>query len=211
MSAARGGDNAAFDELLARHSRVLRATALRVLGDPDDADDAVQEALIRAWRYLGSFRGDSDVSVRAWLHRITANRALVLRSRRQTTLGDAALERLLVVEPGYDLVEVYAELRALLSELSPSHREILFAQLIADLPVAEIAELEQLALGTVKSRAARARAALAEQYRLLQDRADDESAGRRVCSRPRPRPGREQPEVPAAREPRRDRRRSPRA
>ena len=63
-----GGRPDAFGQLAGRHSRELWAIALRTLGDPDDAADAVQEALVSAYRRASMFRGDA--AVRTWLRRI---------------------------------------------------------------------------------------------------------------------------------------------
>src|SRR5215469_9799863 len=74
------GDSEAFGTLFSRHSGRLWAVALRTVGDPEDAADALQEAMISAFRRAGDFRGDSAVST--WLHRIVVN-AAVDRLRRR--------------------------------------------------------------------------------------------------------------------------------
>ena len=71
LAAHVAGDSEAFGELVDRHASGLWGVALRTLCDPDDAADAVQDALIAAFRRASSFRGDS--SVRTWLHRILVN------------------------------------------------------------------------------------------------------------------------------------------
>src|SRR5579859_1324873 len=68
------GDGDAFGELFRRHRDRLWAVALRTLGDPDDAADALQDAMISAFRRAGSFRGDSAVTT--WLHRVVVNACL---------------------------------------------------------------------------------------------------------------------------------------
>ena len=74
------GDPAAFTEIFRRHRDQLWAVALRTTGDPEDAADAVQEALISAMRHAASFRGDAKVST--WLHRIVVNACLDRLRRR---------------------------------------------------------------------------------------------------------------------------------
>src|SRR5665213_4496379 len=74
------GDPAAFTEIFRRHRDQLWAVALRTTGDPEDAADAVQEALISAMRHAASFRGDAKVST--WLHRIVVNACLDKLRRR---------------------------------------------------------------------------------------------------------------------------------
>ena len=68
------GDPDAFGTLFARHRDRLWAVAVRTLGDPDDAADALQDAMISAFRRAGGFRGDSAVTT--WLHRIVVNACL---------------------------------------------------------------------------------------------------------------------------------------
>src|SRR6516162_3979119 len=76
------GDSEAFGELFRRHRDRLWAVALRTVCDPEDAADALQEAMISAFRRAGDFRGDSAVTT--WLHRIVVN-AAVDRLRRRST------------------------------------------------------------------------------------------------------------------------------
>ena len=88
LGAAREGDEEAFCTLVEAHRGELHAHCYRMLASPDDADDAVQEALVRAWRALPRFEGRS--SVRTWLYRITTNVALDIatgRARRELPVG----------------------------------------------------------------------------------------------------------------------------
>jgi RNA polymerase sigma-70 factor (TIGR02960 family) len=80
LVAARRGDPAAFERLVSRHRRELYAHCYRMLGSVQDAEDALQESLLGAWRGLASFEGRS--SVRTWLYQITTNACLRLISRR---------------------------------------------------------------------------------------------------------------------------------
>jgi RNA polymerase sigma-70 factor (ECF subfamily) len=81
LEAARSGDPDAFEQLIAKHRPSLHAHAYRILGSRHDADDAIQEALLRAWRAISRFEGRS--SVRTWLYRIATNASLDLRRRRR--------------------------------------------------------------------------------------------------------------------------------
>jgi RNA polymerase sigma-70 factor, ECF subfamily len=80
LEAARGGDEDAFRRLVEPHRRELHAHCYRMLGSTHDADDALQDALLRAWRGLAKFEGRS--SLRSWLYRITTNACLDLIARR---------------------------------------------------------------------------------------------------------------------------------
>jgi RNA polymerase sigma-70 factor (ECF subfamily) len=81
LEAARSGDPDAFEQLIAKHRPSLHAHAYRILGSRHDADDAIQEALLRAWRAISRFEGRS--SVRTWLYRIATNASLDLIARRR--------------------------------------------------------------------------------------------------------------------------------
>ena len=81
LDAARAGDEDAYGRLVAAHRRELHAHCYRMLGSTEDAEDALQETLLRAWRGLPRFEGRS--SVRSWLYRIATNAALRLAERRR--------------------------------------------------------------------------------------------------------------------------------
>jgi RNA polymerase sigma-70 factor (ECF subfamily) len=88
LALARDGDHHAFGELASAHRAELRAHCYRMLGSVHDAEDALQEALLRAWRSLSGFEGRS--SVRSWLYAIATNAALDIarqRSRRELPVG----------------------------------------------------------------------------------------------------------------------------
>src|SRR5688500_654741 len=79
LDAARQGDHAAFERLVGPFRRELLAHCYRMLGSLHDADDALQDTLLRAWRGLPGFAGRS--SLRTWLHRIATNRCLAMVER----------------------------------------------------------------------------------------------------------------------------------
>ncbi|QVI18705.1 sigma-70 family RNA polymerase sigma factor [Nocardia tengchongensis] len=79
-AAVHGGDEAAFAELSQRYRWELRVHCYRMLGSFDEAEELVQETLLRAWRYRGSFQGRS--TFRAWLYRIATNVCLDFLDRR---------------------------------------------------------------------------------------------------------------------------------
>ena len=84
---AQEGDVRAFEALARRHQAALYRTAARVTGDPADAEDALQEALLDAWRNLDRFRGDAAFST--WLYRLVTNRCLTAMRRRRMAAADA--------------------------------------------------------------------------------------------------------------------------
>ena len=81
LEAARSGDPAAFEQLVTAHRPGLHQHSYRILGSRQDADDAIQEALLRAWRAMPHFEGRS--SLRTWLYRIATNTSLDLIARRR--------------------------------------------------------------------------------------------------------------------------------
>jgi RNA polymerase sigma-70 factor (ECF subfamily) len=105
LEAAREGDENAFRELVESHRKDLHAHCYRMLGSAQDADDAVQEALLRAWRGLPRFEGRS--SLRSWLYRIATNASLDLLSRRQKRILPIGPEH--AAGPGDDLAEPVSE------------------------------------------------------------------------------------------------------
>src|SRR5687767_6463341 len=80
LKAARGGDESAYQRLVEPHRGKLQAHCYRMLGSVHDAEDALQEALLRAWRGLPKFEGRS--SLRSWLYRIATNTSLDLIEKR---------------------------------------------------------------------------------------------------------------------------------
>ncbi|WP_309049795.1 RNA polymerase sigma factor SigM [Streptomyces sp.] len=161
------GDPDAFGELVRRHRDRLWAVALRTLGDREEAADAVQDALISAFRAAHTFRGQSAVTT--WLHRITVNACLDrLRksaSRRTASVDDTArLEQLLEphesAEAPAERQDLHRELLAALATLPAEQRAALVLVDMQGYPVAEAARILGVPTGTVKSRCARGRARL---------------------------------------------------
>ncbi|UNZ18411.1 RNA polymerase sigma factor SigM [Streptomyces sp. 891-h] len=161
------GDPEAFGELVRRHRDRLWAVALRTLGDREEAADAVQDALISAYRAAHTFRGQSAVTT--WLHRITVNacldRARKAASRRATLTDDTdRMEQLLEPQESaaapVERQDVQRQVVSALSELPVEQRAALVLVDMQGYPVAEAAEVLDVAVGTVKSRCARGRARL---------------------------------------------------
>ncbi|MFF2362062.1 RNA polymerase sigma factor SigM [Streptomyces sp. NPDC058122] len=161
------GDPDAFGELVRRHRDRLWAVALRTLGDREEAADAVQDALVSAYRAAHTFRGQSAVTT--WLHRITVNacldRARKAASRKTSPVDDTQrLEQLL--EPHESAAapaernDLHRELIGALGTLPVDQRAALVLVDMQGYPVAEAARILDVPTGTVKSRCARGRARL---------------------------------------------------
>jgi RNA polymerase sigma-70 factor (ECF subfamily) len=159
LEAAREGDVEAFAELVRRHERALRAVAGRLIGDTRDAEEAVQDAFVRAWRNLDRFRGDSAPFT--WLYRIAVNEALQRgRRKRVSTVPLEDADRR-VAAPGADAgAETGAMRKAVLDAidaLEPEYRAPLVLRDIGGLSNEEVAGVLELSLAATKSRIHRAR------------------------------------------------------
>ncbi|MEJ8649334.1 RNA polymerase sigma factor SigM [Streptomyces sp. MS1.AVA.3] len=161
------GDPDAFGEIVRRHRDRLWAVALRTLGDREEAADAVQDALVSAYRAAHTFRGQSAVTT--WLHRITVNacldRARKAASRRTSPVAETErLEQLLEPEESAaapaERQDLHRELLSALRTLPEEQRAALVLVDMQGYPVAEAAAILDIPTGTVKSRCARGRARL---------------------------------------------------
>ncbi len=159
------GDAAAFGQLFLRHKDRLWAVALRIVCDQDDAADALQEAMISAFRRAGDFRGDSAVTT--WLHRIVVNASLDLLRRRPgralSWSGDPDELPVPAQRLGggaTDALELSLDVNAALRVLAPPQRAALVLVDMLGYSVAEAAGILGVSEGTVKSRCARSRARL---------------------------------------------------
>ena len=168
------GDTDAFEALVTAYQKQVYNLALRTVGNEEDAAEMTQEAFLRAYRSLGSFRGDSKFSV--WLYRLTTNICIdFLRSRgRRPTVSltaadeDEEPQELDVADDRFDPVQSLerAELRRAvqrgLASLPEDYRRILMLRELSGLSYAEIGQVLRLEEGTVKSRLFRARKKLCD-------------------------------------------------
>jgi RNA polymerase sigma-70 factor, ECF subfamily len=159
VARAQKGDRWAFEQLVERHQHRLFTLASRLLGSPDDGADAVQEAFIRAWVGLPSFRRGARFST--WLHRICLNAVHDQRAKRHTS----ALED--VPEPTdprdqFLASELSGAFQHALDELEDEYRSAVVLYDVLGCSYAEIAELTGVAERTVKSRIFRGRKRLGE-------------------------------------------------
>lgn len=177
MARAAKGDWTAFDTLVRRHSVRMYRVALRIVGDPIEAEDVLQDAWVSAWRALSGFRGESAPST--WLYRVVTNAALAhLRRRKPTvslepssaegiglrdTLADtgdtpegAALRR----------EQVSFVLHAI-STLEPSQRVPLVLHELEGMPYEQVAEVLDVSVPALRSRLHRAKVALLSRLKEL--------------------------------------------
>ena len=180
LAAHCAGDPDAFGELFRRHRDRMWAVALRTCGDREIAADAVQDGVLAAFRRADSFRGDAAVTT--WLHRIVVNACLDrLRRRRPTTpLPEHDSVETADRRDDHASTEAALDVRAALARLPEAQRVALVLVDMHGMGVAEAADVLGVAEGTVKSRCARGRAALAELLGLdprtgRRDEADDRS------------------------------------
>jgi RNA polymerase sigma-70 factor (ECF subfamily) len=159
------GNTVAFRSIVERTQRRLVRLALRVLGDPGEAEDAVQESFVKAHQALVSGRFDGRSSVETWLYRIVTRTAVdaARRGSRRKRLRDA-----LEVEPQASSIEAHLALRELsawLVELPKDQHAALLLQAVEGFSSAEVAEILECSEGAVEQRLVRARATLRRRSR----------------------------------------------
>lgn len=178
VARAVAGERSAYNRLVLAYQDRILALCMRLLGNREEAQEAAQDAFVRAYEHLGTFRGDAMFST--WIYQIASNacrnrrRSWWWRVRRRAVeveqpedpenetprreLGDTRLT------PDKDLERhrLGAALQKALAEIAPNHRELIVLRDIQDLPYDQIAQILGVELGTVKSRLARAREAMRE-------------------------------------------------
>jgi RNA polymerase sigma-70 factor, ECF subfamily len=196
LAAARTGDEAAFEQLVGPHRGELHAHCYRMLGSVQDAEDALQDALLRAWRALPRFEGRS--SVRSWLYRIATNTCIDLASRRpkrvlpidQGPPSDAhdgpgpPLIETAWVDPYPDTALTYEQREgvelafiAAVQHLPARQRAVLILREVLGFSAAEVAEALDTTTASVNSAMQRARAAVDERLPEQSQQATLEALG----------------------------------
>src|SRR5947209_7484766 len=192
LEAAKGGDESAFEGLIRPHRGELHAHCYRMLGSVHDADDAMQDVMLRAWRSIGRFEGRS--SLRSWLYTIATNVCLTQIERRPKRVlpldhGPAAADdeppgrpvvesvwvepypdELIGLEDGYAAPEARYEQReaielafiAALQHLAPNQRAVLILREVMGFSAKETADMLETTVASVNSALQRARAAVEE-------------------------------------------------
>ena len=169
VARARAGDTAAFAALVRRHQDRVFGFILRMLDARDEAMELTQDVFVKAWQALPGWRPEARFST--WLLQIARNAALD-QLRRRRVVQFAPLDDGMDVadtapgpEARYASRQRQALLENALQQIAAEHREILLLREIEDLSYGELAAVLGIAEGTVKSRLARARAALLEHFR----------------------------------------------
>jgi RNA polymerase sigma-70 factor, ECF subfamily len=186
VAAARKGDREAFRTLFERYHRRAYALAFGVLRHPDDALDVVQDAFIKAHKYLDRFEGNS--SFYTWLYRIVMNLAIdhLRKHRRAKPVEldeqhleegagghEALLPKILGSNPGRALLdkEIRARIDQALGELSDNHRSVLVMRELEGMSYEEMAQAMNCSKGTIMSRLFHARKNMQRRLVDLVDRA----------------------------------------
>jgi RNA polymerase sigma-70 factor (ECF subfamily) len=168
VAAARDGEQKAFGELVTRHQDRIYGLALRLTGDAEEASDLAQEAFLKAWRGMRSFRGGS--SFYTWVFRITVNEARSRMRYHAVRPVAQSLDEVAVGRPsrGEGPPEHAARMERkeiverALARLAPEQRMMVILRDLEGRDYAEIADLLACPRGTVKSRLHRGRMALKE-------------------------------------------------
>lgn len=176
VHAAQRGDRRAFAQLVEKYAARVYNLARKMMRDPQDAEDVLQETFISVFRHLNDFQGDASFST--WLYRIATNAALMkLRARKPPTFsldesiesnGDALMPRELVdwgITPEEAVLndEIRAQMDAAVAALPESLRAVFVLRDIEGLSVQETADVLGISVPNVKTRLHRARLLLREE------------------------------------------------
>ena len=175
VARARRGDAAAFEVLVTEYAQYVHNLALRVVRDPQEAEDIAQEAFLRAWKGLPGFRGGSRFST--WLYRIATNLCYNRLPAMKRSLSELDPENAAVQVPDgrtgpearLDSRELMAALVRAVDDLPEGYRLLITLRHTQGLPYQEIAEVTGLPLGTVKTNLFRARAQLRERLQQYEE------------------------------------------
>jgi RNA polymerase sigma-70 factor, ECF subfamily len=175
VAAAKLGDHHAFAELWTRHSKTAFNMAYRITGNRDDAEDAIQDAWMKAYMHLKTFDGRAKFST--WLTRIAINSSLMIlrrkRARSETSMeitdGDTwqhweIADQTKNVEELYARQERVERLRRAICRLQPTLRNVVEIRQSNDRSVKEVAELAGISVAATKSRLLRARKILRKAF-----------------------------------------------
>lgn len=166
------GDTEAFEELVSRYQNKVYALAYRYMGNEEDAYDMTQEAFLKAFRSLRTFKGSSSFGT--WLYRVATNVCLDELRRRKRRILPISLDEPLATKEGdevekditdpaptadiiYERQEFSEYILAFLNQMKPEHKIVIILRDMMDFSYEEIAQILNCSVGTVKSRISRAR------------------------------------------------------
>jgi RNA polymerase sigma-70 factor (ECF subfamily) len=169
VSEAKSGNSRAFGELCLRYSRLLWHRIYRIVRQPEDADDVLQDTFLKAYEHLQSFRGACSFST--WLVAIATNASLMLLRRRKTlrkntsevvtddgeTLAMIFMDPAPTPEDRYIMHQARQKLNNAITRLSPQLRSAVELYYRRELRLSDVAEVMDISLGAIKSRLVRAR------------------------------------------------------
>lgn len=173
------GDTVAFEELVLEYQNKIYALSYRYMGNEEDAYDMTQEAFLKAYRSLRSFKGDSSFGT--WLYRVASNVCLDELRRRKRRVIAFSLDEPLATREGdelekeikdtaltpdlvYENKELGTYIQNLLDQMKPEHKSAIVLRDVMDLTYEEMAEVLDCSIGTVKSRLSRARTAFRKKF-----------------------------------------------
>jgi RNA polymerase sigma-70 factor (ECF subfamily) len=167
----RAGDEDAYEHLVRTHTAAMAAVARRYLGDSDDAADAVQDALVSAYRSMPSFGGTAKLGT--WLHRITVNACLMklrgLKRNRLRAFDEGCQPPAPVTSDPFERSELVDQVRACIDRLPPAYRTVIRLRDIDGMDVEQAADHLGTNVGALKVRHFRARQALRTLLAFLAD------------------------------------------
>ena len=177
IARASAGDASAFNQLMAQHEQRMYAIALRMCKNREDAQDCLQEAMLRVFRAIGAFKGESSFGT--WMYRITMNICLD-ELRRKKKIRDTSMDALL--DQGWspsDMTgsperkamqhELRQTLHSAINDLPEDMRAAIILRDIHGCTYDEIARALDVNVGTVKSRISRGREKLREKIRSTEE------------------------------------------
>ncbi|MCE2680979.1 MAG: RNA polymerase sigma factor RpoE [Burkholderiales bacterium] len=182
----QNGDMRAFEALVNKYQRKVGRLLSRMVRDPDDIEDIVQDSFIKAYKALNNFRGES--AFYTWLYRIAINTAknfLVASNRRPIALREGndeesetfddsdTLSDMATPESVYSSRQIAATVNKAVEDLPEELKNAIVLREIEGLSYEEIAEVMGCPIGTVRSRIFRAREAISERLKPLLDRSGD--------------------------------------
>lgn len=169
-----GGDADAFEHIVKKYEKKVYNLALRYLKNRDDALDLSQEVFIQVYNNLAQFRGDSQFST--WIYRVTYNKCVDMLRKTQKLRRNVVMstddenffetrDRRASIEEDYEGRETLVTVMKIIDTLPSEQRDVVFLRYIKDLSYSQIADVLELAEGTVKSRLNRARLKIKEQLK----------------------------------------------